>query len=256
MATLSATGNAAIQNGFAPLVSDFLHVAYNDIEAIKEHSDNPNVVAVMVEPVQGESGIIIPDEGYLKAIREVCDQNGWLMVLDEIQTGMGRTGKWFAYQHEDVVPDVLTSAKALGNGIPIGACAAQGAAAELISPGSHGTTFGGNPFASKIASTVIEVIEQEELVDRAEQLGSLLKKQLQQHLATSDKVVDIRGKGLMLAVELDQAYPELALRFLDAGLVINITGGGKVVRLLPAAITSDAQARKIVSIIHDVVGAL
>lgn len=256
MATLSATGNAAIQNGFAPLLSDFVHVAYNDIEALKQHSENANVVAVMIEPIQGEGGVIVPSQGYLKEVRALCDDNGWLMIVDEIQAGMGRTGKWFAYQHEDILPDVMTSAKALGNGIPIGACAAQGAAAELISPGSHGTTFGGNPFASKIASTVIEIIEQDMLLERAEQLGSMIKKQVQQHLGTSNKVVDIRGKGLMIGIELDQAYPDLAMTFLSAGLVINVTGGGKVIRLLPSVVLSDAQVKNIVSIIHDVVSAL
>jgi len=256
MATLSATGNAAIQNGFAPLLSDFVHVAYNDIDAIKQHSENANVVAVMIEPIQGEGGVIVPSQGYLKAVRALCDENDWLMIVDEIQAGMGRTGKWFAYQHEEIFPDIMTSAKALGNGIPIGACAARGAAAELISPGTHGTTFGGNPFASKVASTIIEIIEQDKLLERAEQLGSMIKKQVRQHLGSSRKVVDIRGKGLMIGIELDQVYPDLAMIFLDAGLVVNVTGEGKVIRLLPSAILSDTQAKNIASIIHDVVSEL
>lgn len=253
MATLSASGNPAIQKGFGPLVSEFIHVPYNDISAMREHANNTNVVAIMIEPIQGEAGVIVPDNGYLSELRSLCDEQGWLLIVDEIQTGIGRTGQWFAFQHEDIQPDVITSAKALGNGIPIGACAAKGAAAELINPGSHGTTFGGNPFASKIATTIIDTINDEGLLEKANQLGASLKKQLQQTLSTSDKVVDIRGNGLMLGVELNKAYPDLALKFLDAGLVINVTGGGKVIRLLPSVILSDAQVKKIVETIHDVV---
>jgi len=256
MATLSATGNASIQKGFEPLLSDFIHVTYDDVDAMRQYSGNDNVVAIMIEPIQGEGGIIVPDAGYLKELRELCDQQGWLLIVDEIQSGMGRTGKWFAFQHEDVQPDVITSAKALGNGIPIGACAARGAAAELISPGSHGTTFGGNPFASKIGATVIDIIDQENLVEHADKLGASLKKQLQQTLCTFDKVIDIRGKGLMLGVELDKAYPNLTTKFLEAGLVVNITGGGKVIRLLPSVVLSEAQVKQIVETIHDVISSL
>ncbi len=256
MATLSATGNAAIQKGFAPLLNEFIHVPYNDVRSMRKHSDNPNVVAIMVEPIQGEGGIVVPDAGYLKSLRALCDEQGWLLIIDEIQTGMGRTGQWFAFQHEDIQPDVITSAKALGNGIPIGACAAKGAAAELISPGLHGTTFGGNPFASKIATTVIDVIQEEHLVEKASLIGASLKRQLQHTLGTLDKVVDIRGQGLMLGIELDKVYPDLAMKLLDVGLVINITGGGKVIRLLPSVLLSEAQVKKIVRIIHDVVSTL
>lgn len=256
MATLSATGNDAIKNGFAPLVSDFIHVPYNDIEAMQAHADNPDVVAILIEPIQGEAGIIVPDDGYLKALRDLCDNQGWLLILDEIQAGMGRTGKWFGFQHEDIVPDVITSAKALGNGIPIGACAARGEAANLISPGKHGTTFGGNPFASQVAATVIDVINDQDLVEQAAKSGSLLKKQLQQQLCVIDKVVDIRGRGLMLGVELDKAYPDLALKFLEAGLVINITGAGKVIRLLPSALLTDNEIKQIAQTIYDIVSSL
>ena len=256
MATLSATGNAAIQKGFEPLLSEFTHVPYNDIDAMGEHSDNPNVVAVMIEPIQGEGGVIVPDSGYLKSLRALCDKQGWLLIVDEIQTGIGRTGQWFAFQHEDIQPDVITSAKALGNGIPIGACAAKGIAAKLISPGSHGTTFGGNPFASKIASTVIDIIKTDNLIEQADSVGASLKKQLQHTLGTLDKVVDIRGRGLMLGIELNQVYPDLALEFLKAGLVVNITGGGKVIRLLPSVLLTESQIKEIVEIIHDVVSTL
>lgn len=256
MAALSATGNAAIQKGFEPLLSGFVHVPYNNIAAMQKYADNSDVVAIMIEPIQGEGGIIVPDQGYLKALRTLCDEQDWLLIVDEIQTGMGRTGEWFAFQHEDIQPDVITSAKALGNGIPIGACAAKGAAAELISPGKHGTTFGGNPFASKIGETVIDIINDEQLVAKAGAIGASLKKQLQQTLCSFDQVVDIRGKGLMLGVELDKVYPDLAMKFLDAGLIINITGGGKVIRLLPSVLLSESQVKKIVKIIHDVVSTL
>lgn len=256
MATISASGNAAIQDGFAPLVSEFIHVPYNDIEAMKAHADNPNIVAIMIEPIQGEAGIIVPDDGYLNALRELCNERGWLLMIDEIQTGMGRTGKWFGFQHEDIIPDVITSAKALGNGIPIGACAARGEAANLISPGKHGTTFGGNPFASQIASTVIDIIEDEKLIEQAEQSGTLLKKLLQQQLCVLDKVVDIRGRGMMLGIELDKAYSDLAIKFLNAGLVINVTGAGKVIRLLPSVLLSDKEIKKIAQTTYDIVSSL
>lgn len=253
---LSATGNPKLHENLQPMLPGFVNVAYNDIEAIRACSEDGNVVAVMLEPIQGEAGIVIPDPGYLKEVRALCDQNDWLLILDEIQTGMGRTGKWFAFQHEEIVPDVVTIAKALGNGIPIGACAASGKAADLISPGSHGTTFGGNPFASQIGLTVINTIEEEGLIAAAESNGTLFKKQLQQKLGALPSVVAIRGKGLMLAVELDQAYPDLASRFLEAGLVINITGGGKVIRILPAAIMSETQIKTAAGIIHDIISAL
>lgn len=256
MAALSATGNSAIKKGFEPLLSDFIHVDYNDLGAIEAHADNPNVVAMLIEPVQGEAGIIIPDEGYLTGLREICDQNGWLLMLDEIQSGMGRTGKWFAHQHEDILPDVITSAKALGNGIPIGACAARGPAAELIGVGKHGTTFGGNPFASLVASTVIDIIEEEGLLERATEIGKFLKSQLQQKLGASNKVVDIRGHGLMLGVELDDVYPDLAKQLLEQGLVVNTTAGGKVIRLLPAVVMTEAQAKQVAKTIADTLATL
>lgn len=256
MATISATGNEAIKAGFAPLLPEFIHVDYNDLDAIEQHANNPDVVAVMIEPIQGEAGIVLPSDGYLAGIRAICDKHGWLMIVDEIQTGMGRTGKWFAYQHEDVAPDIITSAKALGNGIPIGACAARGFAAELISPGSHGTTFGGNPFASQIANTVIDVIESNDLVERAGEIGAYLKKQIQQKIGTTNKVVDIRGKGLMLGIELDEAYSDLAMHFLAAGLVVNVTGGGKVIRLLPSVMINETQAKQIAETLLSVISNL
>lgn len=256
MATLSASGNEYIQNGFEPLVSEFVHVDYNDAGALEELQNNKSIVAVMLEPIQGEAGIIVPDEGYLKQVRQICDKNEWLMILDEVQTGVGRTGYWYAYQAEGLLPDIVTSAKALGNGIPIGACLAQGKAAQLITPGTHGTTYGGNPFACQVASSVLDVIEQENYLEQAQNLGALLKKLLQQRIGTTGKVVDIRGKGLMIGIELDQVYSGLAQRFLDSGLVINITGDGKVIRLLPAVVTTEKQIKQIVDIIGAVIDSL
>lgn len=256
MAALSATGSETLQKGFHPMLTDFINVNYNDLDAVKQHSDNKDVVAVMMEPILGEAGIVLPDEGYLKSLREICDQNNWLLILDEIQTGMGRTGKWFAYQHEDILPDVMTSAKALANGLPIGACAAQGAAAEVLTPGTHGSTFGGNPLACAAASTTIEVIETDNLLNNATEVGAFLKSQLQQKLGADGKVVSIRGKGMMLAIELDHAYPDLAVTFLAHGLVVNITGGGKVIRLLPAIVMQESEARKVAEIVQNVVSGL
>ena len=256
MATLSATGSESLQNGFQPMLGDFIHVDYNDLEAIKQHSSNENVVAIMVEPILGEAGIVLPDDGYVKELREICDQLGWLLILDEIQTGMGRTGKWFAYEHEGILPDVMTSAKALANGLPIGACAARGDAAKILTTGTHGSTFGGNPLACAAAATTINVIKSENLIENATNIGSFLKTQLLQKLGADGKVSSIRGKGMMLAIELDKIYPNLAIKFLQHGLVVNITGGGKIIRLLPAIIMSESEARKVAEIIQEVVSKL
>ena len=186
----------------------------------------------------------------------MCDANNWLLILDEIQTGMGRTGKWFAYQHENILPDVMTSAKALANGLPIGACAAQGLAAEVLTPGTHGSTFGGNPLACSAAKTTIDVIESDNLLDNATNIGDFLKTQLTQKIATDGKVTSIRGKGMMLAVELNKAYSDLAIKFLQKGLVVNVTGGGKVIRLLPALIMTESEARSIADTIQAVIAKL
>jgi len=245
LGALSATGNAAIKSGFAPLLPGFEFVAYNDLSAFDAYAENANVVAIMIEPIQGEAGIVIPDEGYLKGLRKICDQQGWLLIVDEIQSGLARTGQWFAYQHEGILPDVMTSAKALGNGYPIGACAARGVAAELLGLGAHGTTFGGNPLASCVALAVIETIENESLAAVAKQRGELLKAALEKTLKDLPNVIEVRGKGLMLAVELSDSYDDLAKHFLAQGLVINITGGGKIIRMLPSALISEAQCEQV-----------
>lgn len=253
---LSATGNEAIKEDFTPLLAGFEHVPYNDITAMQAYADDPNVVAIMIEPIQGEAGIIVPDKGYLRALRKLCDKQNWLLIIDEIQSGMGRTGKWFAFQHEAIRADIVTSAKALGNGYPIGACAARGHAAKLLNPGGHGTTFGGNPLASAVGLAVINTIEENNFVSKAASLGSKLKLELEQTLLGLDNVTAVRGKGLMLAIQLDHIYDGLAQRFLDAGLVVNITGGGKIIRLLPSVLISDEQITKVASICHDIIQAL
>ncbi len=242
---LSATGNTAIKEGFGPLLPGFEHVPYDNLDAIREYSSNKNVVAVMIEPIQGEAGIVIPSNDYLAGLRKICDDNNWLLIVDEIQAGMGRTGRWFAYQHAGIRPDVMTAAKALGNGYPIGACAARGEAARLLNPGAHGTTFGGNPLACKVGLTVIDTIENEGLLEAASELGEFLKAALNQQIGDLDNVVEIRGQGLMLAVELTTAYENLAMQFLELGLVVNITGGAKVIRMLPSALLSKDQCEQI-----------
>lgn len=246
LATLSATGNRKVQAGFEPLVSGFVRVPYNDIEAIRTVAKNSvGVVAVLVEPVQGEGGVQVPTEGYLRDIRQLCDQHGWLMMLDEIQTGMGRTGAMFAFQHEGIKPDVMTLAKGLGNGVPIGACLARGTAAELFKPGNHGSTFGGNPLACAAGLAVLDVLEQNDLATRAEHLGTRMLLGLAEALKGNPRVVDVRGKGLMIGIELDRPCGELVKRALEQGLLINVTAE-RVVRLLPPLIISDAEADQIV----------
>jgi len=247
MATLTATGNRKVHAGFEPLVQGFVRAPYNDIDAIENIAkNNPNVVAVMVEPITGEGGINIPDENYLAGIRKICDANDWLFILDEIQTGMGRTGKMFAFEHSSATPDIMTLAKGLGNGMPIGACLAKGKAATLFQPGHHGSTYGGNPLVCSAALAVIETLEQEKLIARAKQLGDTMLADFNDALSGIEGVVSIRGKGLMLAVELDRECGELLKTALDDGLLLNVTAGN-VVRLLPPLVINDEQAQKIVS---------
>ena len=242
LATLSATGSRKVQAGFEPLVKGFLRVPYNDLQAIENIAKHEkSVVGVLVEPVQGESGINIPDDNYLSGIRAICDKHNWLMMLDEIQTGMGRSGKWFGFQHYNFLPDIMTLAKGLGNGFPIGACIARGEAAQTFQPGNHGTTFGGNPLACRTALEVINVIEQNRLTERAAQLGSRILSGLQTGLQDVPHVKQIRGKGLLLAVELDSPCTQLAKAGLEQGIVINVTNYS-VIRILPPLILSDAEA--------------
>jgi acetylornithine aminotransferase len=253
LATLSATGNRKVQAGFEPLVTGFVRVPYDDIEAIRTVAKNSvGVAAILVEPIQGEGGVQVPTEGYLRDIRELCDQHGWLMMLDEIQTGMGRTGEMFACKHEGVLPDVMTLAKGLGNGVPIGACLARGAAAELFKPGNHGSTFGGNPLACAAGLAVLDVLEQNDLPTRAENLGTRMLLGLAEALNGNAHVTDIRGKGLMIGIELDRPCGELVKRALEQGLLINVTAE-RTIRLLPPLILSDAEADQIVQQVSSLV---
>lgn len=246
MATLSATGNRKVQAGFEPLLSGFARVPYNDAAAVALVSaNNPDVVAVLVEPIQGEGGINIPDDGYLEGLRAICDRNGWLLMLDEVQSGMGRTGKWFAHQHGSARPDVMTLAKGLGNGFPIGACLARGNAAKVLQAGSHGSTFGGNPLACVAAMTNLAVLEDEDLLARAVELGDSIASSLRKELADTPGAIQIRNKGLMIAIVLDRPCGELVARGFEAGLLINVTAD-TVVRLLPPLIMTDEQARMLV----------
>ena len=246
MATLSATGNRKVQAGFEPLVQGFIRVPYNDLEAIRTVARNTDgVVAMLVEPVQGEGGINIPSADYLNGLRTICDENDWLLMLDEIQTGIGRSGKWFGFQHSDIQPDVMTLAKALGNGVPIGACLAGGKAAEVLQPGNHGSTFGGNPLACRAALAVIDTMEQDGLVERANVLSQRLLDGFNERLGDNTHVLDIRAQGLLLGIELDTPCAVLVREALDNHLLINVTAD-KVIRLLPPLIISDAEADMIV----------
>ncbi len=253
MATLSATGSTKVHAGFEPLVQGFMHVPYNDQNAIRQAAqNNPNIVAVMLEPVQGEGGIVIPDEGYLRSIRDICNEHELLLILDEIQTGMCRTGKWFACQHDDILPDVMTLAKALGNGMPIGACLARGEAAELIRPGSHGSTFGGNPLAASAALAVLDVLIEQKLDERAAQLGKTMLAAFHKALSDIKGIVSVRGKGMMFGIELDRECTELVSQALEEYLLINVTADN-VVRLLPPLVITDEEADKIVETVSRII---
>ena len=241
MATLSATGNRYVQAGFEPLVQGFIRAPFNNIDAIENIAANSNnVVAVMVEPIQGEAGINVPDADYLNRLRKICDENNWLLMLDEIQTGMGRTGQWFAFQHNDLLPDIMTLAKALGNGVPIGACIANSKAAEVMTPGSHGSTFGGNPLACAAGLAVIKTISQEKLVERASTIGKQLMDSLHAALDNVDGVKEIRGQGLMIGIQLDKPCKPLVSEALQQGLLISVQSD-YVIRLLPPLTISEQQ---------------
>lgn len=251
MATLSATANRAVQAGFEPLVQGFVRVPYNDLAALEQVAAHmPEVVAVMLEPIQGEGGINLPDPGFLQAVRALCDRQQWLMMLDEIQTGIGRTGRWFAFQHEGLRPDVVTLAKGLGNGVPIGACLAGPKASELIQPGSHGSTFGGNLLACRAGLTVLEVIRREGLLARAAELGAQLLEDFRSRLQHQAGVRSIRGRGCMVGIELDRPCGALVERALDRGVLINVTAG-QVIRLLPPLVMAEDEARHLAEQVAD-----
>ncbi len=247
MATLTATGNRKVQAGFEPLVQGFVRAPYNDLEAVRQIAKhNREVVAVLVEPVQGEGGVVIPSDDYLAGLRAICDEHGWLLMLDEIQTGNGRLGTYFAYQQQGVQPDVVTTAKGLGNGVPVGACLARGKAADIFAPGNHGSTFGGNPLACAAALAVIEALQKEGVMARVPALSARIAGGLREQLAGEPGVTEVRNKGMMIGVVLDRPCGVLVARAKDAGLLINVTAD-KVIRLLPPLVFTDADADLLVA---------
>jgi acetylornithine/N-succinyldiaminopimelate aminotransferase len=255
LATLTATAGGKQQESFAPLPQGFLRIPYNDAAALAALAGKDTaIVAVMLESIQGEGGVIIPKPGYLRQVAQICRDNGWLLAVDEVQTGMCRTGRWFACQHDEVLPDVMTVAKSLANGVPIGACLATGEAAETLTPGSHGSTFGGNPLAARAALAVLEVMREQRLDKRAADLGATMLAEFRQRLAGLDGVREIRGKGMMFGLELEQDCGELVRLALQQRLLINVTRGN-VVRLLPPLIISDAEAEQIIAGVSDLITA-
>jgi acetylornithine aminotransferase len=255
LATLSATGNRKVQAGFEPLVSGFVRVPYGDLEKLRQvAAHDRNIVAILVEPVQGEGGIRVPPASFLQGIREICDAHGWLMMVDEVQTGIGRTGAWFGFQHAGITPDVMSLAKGLGNGVPIGACLAAGAAAELFGPGNHGSTFGGNPLMCRVAHTVLEVIERDGLVMRAAELGQRIQDGLRARLQNVPGVLEVRGLGLMIGIQLDRPCNALVGQALQHGLLINVTADS-VVRLLPALVMTDEQTETLIATLAELITA-
>lgn len=244
MAALSATGNDNVKKGFYPVLPGFIHVDYNNIDQLKDFSNNSNVVAVMFEPIQGESGVRIPDANYLNEVQALCQKNNWLFILDEVQTGMGRTGKLFAHQHDNLKPDIMTLAKGLGNGYPIGACLARGEASQLFTPGTHGSTFGGNPMAVAVAGSVLEIIEAENILDNVNAMSTFAKKLFLQRLEKSSKVIDFRIKGLMIGIELKKDPSSLLQKGLENKILINITGN--TIRLLPPLIINESEVCELV----------
>ncbi len=237
MATLSATGQSKVQAGFAPLMSEFIHVNYDDIESIRDYQNNSNVVAVMVEPIQGEAGVIIPKNDYLNKVQELCNENGWLLILDGVQSCMGRTGKLFAHEHNNITPDILCLAKGLGNGVPIGACLAKGVASKMLTPGTHGSTFGGNPLVTAAAQGVLEVFQQTNVLENVNNMSQYFKSQFDVKLKNQEAVNEIRIKGLMIGIGLDSNIVEcsqLVKKALKDNLLINVTGNS--IRMLPPLI--------------------
>lgn len=247
MATLTATGNRKVQAGFEPLLSGFVRVPYNDVDAVRQVAlHNPDVVAILVEPVEGEGGIAIPDAAYLAQLREICDAHGWLLMLDEVQTGIARTGAWFAFQHTDILPDVMSLAKGLGSGVPIGACVARGAAAEVFKPGNHGSTFGGNPLACAAGLATLQAVTDQDLLSHVQQIGALIVSGFERELAGLAGIKSIRGLGMMIGIELDRPCAELVKLALAQHLLINVTAD-KVVRLVPPLVMSAEEATLLVN---------
>ena len=253
MATLTASGNRKVQAGFEPLLKGFARVPFNDLDAIAQVSlHNKNVVAILVEPYQGEGGVNVPQANYLKGLRQICDENSWLLMLDEVQCGIGRSGKWFAFQNSEIVPDVITLAKSLGSGIPIGACIAGNVAGEIFKPGSHASTFGGNPLACTAAITTLDIIEEENLMGNALEQGNFIRKNLLKKLGNLTHVTQIRGHGLMIGIELTKPCGELVTKALEQGLLLNVTSD-KVVRLLPPLVIKQNESEQIIDMVSTLI---
>jgi len=249
LATLSATGNRKVQAGFEPLVKGFVRVPYDDLDAVRQLAkNNRDIVAILAEPIQGEGGVRTPDASYLQQLREICTENNWLMMLDEVQTGVGRTGRWFAHQHAGIVPDVMTLAKGLGSGVPVGACLAAGAATGTFGPGNHGSTFGGNPLACVAGLTTLEVMEQDQLLAQADTLGQFFRTELDARLQGTKGYQGMRGQGLMIGIALNKPCAELVKLALVQGLLINVTSDS-IVRLLPPLVMTQDEAQQLMDIL-------
>ena len=248
MATLSATGQAKVQAGFSPLMSEFIHVNYDDFNSIQKLEDNKNIVAVMIEPIQGEAGVIIPKNDYLNQVQDLCKKNGWLLILDGVQSCMGRTGKLFAHEHNNITPDILCLAKGLGNGVPIGACLAKGVASEMLTPGTHGSTFGGNPLVTSAALGVLDVFQNTDVLDNVNQMSTYFKSEFEKHFSNNSVVKEIRIKGLMIGIGLDANKvdcTQLVKKALKDKLLINVTGSS--IRMLPPLIITKKEVDTIIS---------
>ena len=254
MAALSATSEGKAHEGFYPLLDGLIRVCYNDIKSIESLSKtNRNIVAILLEPIQGEGGIIIPNDNYLSQLRDICDKHNWLMMIDEVQTGFCRTGKWFAFQHSNIIPDVICVAKALGNGVPIGACLANDKASKVLVPGSHGSTFGGNFLSTSVGLKVLEIMKDQDLCKKSRESGSYFKSSLEKTLKDFNVIKEIRCKGLMVGIELKKDCMHLAQDALENGLVINITKQN-IIRMLPPLIIDKIQLDEIVSILKKIIG--
>ena len=248
MATLSATGQSKVQAGFAPLMSEFIHVNYDDIEAISDYQNNANVVAVMVEPIQGEAGIIIPKNDYLNKVQEACNKNGWLLILDGVQSCMGRTGKLFAHEHNKITPDILCLAKGLGNGVPIGACLAKGVASKMLTPGTHGSTFGGNPLVTSAALGVLDVFQNTNVLENVNKMSEYFRSEFDNKIKNNIAVKELRIKGLMIGIGLDSNIidcSQLVKKALKDNLLINVTG--TTIRMLPPLIITKEEIDILIS---------
>lgn len=249
LAALSATGSRKAQAGFEPLVQGFVRVPHNDIEAVEAVGRNdPSIVAVLLETVQGESGVNIARTDYLQRLRKLCDEKQWLLMLDEVQTGIGRTGKWFGHQHAGIVPDVMPLAKGLGGGVPIGACLARGAAAKLFKPGSHGSTFGGTPLICAASLAVLQAMQDEGVIENAVRMGEYIRTRVREAIGTHPSVVDIRGQGLMIGIELDRPCGEIVKQGLAKGILINVAGD-TTVRLVPPLIINKSEVDYLLGVL-------